>query len=274
VDILRAHPTLDAQSILESVLSREWEDRSTTSSRAAVRQRIVRTLSRDEAGWGSWLQDNLQELSVWRLSDTTLVRWLQRLEYISLVFDREKQRLREMPQAIDAGALTQAFTELSEPGWLHAYAEGDAFPLDDMTDEQRERFERLRAACDRVARTYQPHELAHPDSLADVSGLARALLRLLYPFAERRIERAIDEAAERRHLVERLEVRRDLFEQRRRACGRRLRTASQRERGGSARAVHHRQRDRASIHRCALEPAPQSFELLDHRRWLALEVGE
>lgn len=197
VDLFRAHRTLDAQSILESVLSREWEDRSSTSSRAGVRQRIVRTLSRDEAGWGSWLHDNLQALSVFRQSDATLVRWLQRLEYVSLVFDREKQRVREMPQAIDASALTQAFVELSEPEWLHAYAEGNANPLDDMTDEQHEQFERLRASCDRVARTYELHELAHPDSLADLSGLARTLLRFLYPFAERRIASAIDEAAER-----------------------------------------------------------------------------
>ncbi len=188
LELVRALPQLDPQAILESILAREWEDRSTTSSRAQVREGAERALARNEAGWGSWLEANLNRLAVRSRRDDVLIAWLHRLEYASLVFDRERTRARPEPSAVQ-----RAFAELSEAGWLHVDAQ--MFPLTEIRADQHALFERLRDACDGLRA--QPQDLTQLDTLRELSTLARALLTLFYPFVERRVEEALDEAAER-----------------------------------------------------------------------------
>ncbi|MET0285353.1 MAG: hypothetical protein ABW352_12815 [Polyangiales bacterium] len=188
LELVRALPELDPQAIVESILAREWEDRSTTSSRAQVREGAERSLARNEAGWGSWLEANLNRLAVRSQRDDVLIHWLHRLEYVSLVFDRERARAQPEPAAVQ-----RAFAELSEARWLHV--DERLFPLTSMREDQRAMFMRLRDACDDL--TTQPTDLTPRDTLRDLSALARALLTLFYPFVERRVEEALDQAAER-----------------------------------------------------------------------------
>jgi hypothetical protein len=80
---------IDPQTILESILSREWEDRSPSSWCKQRREELTREFIRGEAGWGSWLRDNLRRLGQpvdgW---DDKLVVALQQMEALLVRFDR------------------------------------------------------------------------------------------------------------------------------------------------------------------------------------------
>lgn len=200
---------IDPQAVIESILSREWEDRSSSSTRQTTRDTLTRRMQRDEAGWGSWLEDNLrwlaglrhagadapvhaQELAPLQLSaaDSDTVRWLRHWEHLSLLLDQEGDS-----SALADSTLEHAWQMWSEGDWLAAVASGAAPGAFRSLDSSE--LAAVRAECAALADRYTRADLAQQAVRRTCARLVRRLLQLLYPEAERRLEDALDAAVDR-----------------------------------------------------------------------------
>lgn len=191
---------LDPQTVIESILSREWEDRSSSSTRQITRDSLRLRLQREEAGWGSWLEDNLRWLAGLRHdgqpraaqlsaadADTTL--WLRHWEHLSLVLDQEREPSGEQAPGEHAWELW------SGSDWLASVADGTAPRVFEL--QSTPQLDALRSECAGLIGRFERADFAQRSVRQQCAILVRKLLQLLFPVAERQVEQALDEAVDR-----------------------------------------------------------------------------
>jgi hypothetical protein len=183
---------IDPQPVIESILSREWEDRSTTARRTIKRAEMHRRVI--GAGLSRWLKDNLKMLQghEWIPVDgDLLVQLLRHLERMLLALDK----LDDVDELDDVEhELKTAWTSWKRANkMIHAFT----FYWPDGSAGSPKTLGWLKENRDRWPAIEEQAFMAEKATRAQCTSFARELLLALYPVAEWLVERALDEAVEK-----------------------------------------------------------------------------
>jgi hypothetical protein len=188
--------TVDPQPVIESILSREWEDRLTTARRTKKRAEVSRQVVRDEAGWSSWLKDNLKMFRPMRLIEERefeLVFALRDLEPLLLTLDT----LDEL-RPKDVGALEQELPIAWEAWERVKNTNAFYFVWPEENVRNLETLHSLwRENPDLRSKVTKDEFMSDEDARRQCSSFVRERLKALYPVAERRVEEAVDYEVEK-----------------------------------------------------------------------------